>query len=83
VIRLFVLFCGLVTFAFERENVHNHRMVGIFNLFKGVNKRFKVVSIFNKKIFVAHCFKEVVFGIASGFSEFFEVFVDCALIFGD
>ena len=81
--RLLVFKGRLVSLAFERVDVHHHRMIDVFYLFKRGDKSLGVVSVVDIYLIETHSFEKVVRRGSVGFSQLFEPVIHATVVLGN
>ena len=81
--RLLVFQCRLVSLAFERVDVHHHRMINVFYLFKRGDKSLGVVSVIDINIIKTHGFEKVIRSSAIGLTKLPKPVIHAAVVFGN
>jgi hypothetical protein len=82
VILLLVSLSGGIAFTFLSAYVNNHRMVYIFHFAECFYQSLNVVALSHIAVVKAHSAEEIVFGLAVGFAQEFEVVVEAAVVLG-
>ena len=81
--RLLVFKGGLVSLAFERVDVHHHRMINVSYLFKRGDKSLGVVSVVDINIIETHGLEEVIGSSAIGLTKLPKPVIHTAVILGN
>ena len=78
-----VILGGSIALALQRVDVHHRRVVGVLYPSEGIDECFEVVALVHIDVVQSHGAEEVVAARAVGASQFFEVPVESAVVFGD
>ena len=81
--RFLVFQCRLVSLALERVDVHHHRMINIFYLFKRGDKSLGVISVIDIYIIETHSFEKVIRSSATGLTKLPKPVIHTAVILGN
>ena len=75
--------CRSIALALQRVDVHHRRVVGVLYPSEGIDECFEVVALVHIYVVQSHGAEEVVAARAVGASQFVEVPVESAVVFGD